>query len=377
MLAHRLERSAADDAGPFSRIIGASPGIAAARNIARRAARGDSNVLLVGETGTGKELFAKAIHLASGRASGPFVAVNCAAIPETLIESELFGHEHGSFTGARPDGKKGMFEVASSGTIFLDEVGDMPLALQAKVLRVLQERTIQRVGGTAEIPVDIKLIAATNRDLERMVAEGLFRMDLFYRLNVINIRIPPLRERLDDLEDLVAAIIARLNGVCGTHVTHVHPDVLQAFRDYDWPGNVRELENVLERALNFVDGDEVDLDHLPPYIAEARRGRSGPGPLSRSGSASGWGPASESGSGGPLPRAPLVRPWGGDRGCGAQPSLRTVLKNEEREAVPRALEACGNNRTEAAKLLGISRSGLYKKLREHGIQPRRPRGRSR
>lgn len=341
-------------------------------------------MLLVGETGTGKELFAKAIHLASGRASGPFVAVNCAAIPETLIESELFGYEHGSFTGARPDGKKGMFEVASSGTIFLDEVGDMPLALQAKVLRVLQERTIQRVGGTAEIPVDIRLIAATNRDLERMVAEGIFRMDLFYRLNVINIRIPPLRERLDDLEDLVSSIIARLNGVCGTHVTRVHPDVLQAFRDYDWPGNVRELENVLEHALNFVDGDEVALDHLPPHIAEARRGRSGPRPRSRSGSASGWGPESESGSGGPLPRAPLVRPCGGDcrpcggdRGCGAQPSLRTVLKNEEREAVLRALEACGNNRMEAAKLLGISRSGLYKKLREHGIRPRRPRRRSR
>lgn len=375
LLVHRLERSTADDAGPFSRIIGASPGIAAARNIARRAARGDSNVLLVGETGTGKELFAKAIHLASGRASGPFVAVNCAAIPETLIESELFGYEHGSFTGARPDGKKGMFEVASSGTIFLDEVGDMPLALQAKVLRVLQERTIQRVGGTAEIPIDIRLIAATNRDLERMVAEGLFRMDLFYRLNVINIRIPPLRERLDDLEDLVSSIIARLNGVCGTHVTRVQPAVLHAFRDYDWPGNVRELENVLERALNFVDGDEVALDHLPPHIAEARRGRSGPRPRSRSESASGRGP--ESGSGGPPPCPPLVAPRGGDRGCGAQPSLRNVLKNEEREAVLRALEACGNNRMEAAKLLGISRSGLYKKLREHGIRPRRPRRRSR
>ncbi|MEW5866314.1 MAG: sigma 54-interacting transcriptional regulator [Bacillota bacterium] len=313
---------------PFAAIIGASAGVAAARDMARRAARGDSNVLLLGETGTGKEVFARAIHEASRRAHSPFVAVNCAAVPETLMESEFFGYDDGAFTGALKKGKSGKFELASGGTIFLDEVGDMPLTLQAKVLRAIQERTIERLGGTREIPVDVRVIAATNRNLKEMVAEKRFREDLYYRLDVITIAIPPLRERREDIPDLVDHFLRRLNGVCHTSVTRIHPSVMHTFLKHAWPGNLRELENVLERALNLTDGNEIQLEHIPAHI---------------------WSAAEAGGA------------FSGDFGNAGNAGLDESLAAHERTLLLAALRATGNNRSRAAKILNISRSGLYKK----------------
>ncbi|MCR4402005.1 MAG: sigma 54-interacting transcriptional regulator [Firmicutes bacterium] len=316
---------------PFSAIIGRSPGVAAARDLARRAARGGSNVLLLGETGVGKEVFARAIHDASGRASGPFVVVNCAAVPETLMESELFGYEEGAFTGALRSGKPGKFEQASGGTIFLDEIGDMPLVLQAKVLRAIQERAVERLGGTKEVPVDARLIAATNKDLRKMVSTGEFREDLYYRLDVVTITIPPLRERKEDLPELVDCFLKKLNRLCHTSVTGVHPAVMDAFLSYHWPGNLRELENVLERALNLTDGDEIRPEHIPVYF---------------------WGAVGAH--------------FDASRGFRGQ-GLGESLAAQEGAIIVAALRASGNNKTKAAKMLNISRSGLYKKLKRHGI----------
>ncbi len=330
-MTHREPR-AKESGDPFASIIGSSPGVVAARNMARRAARGDSNVLLLGETGTGKEVFARAIHEASRRARAPFVAVNCAAVPETLMESEFFGYDDGAFTGALKKGKPGKFELASGGTIFLDEVGDMPLALQAKVLRAIQERTIERLGGTREIQVDVRVIAATNKDLKQMVAEKKFREDLYYRLDVIGIAIPPLRDRAQDIPDLVAHFLQRLNRVCLTSVTAVHPAVMEAFMKYPWPGNLRELENILERALNLADGNEIQLEHMPAHV---------------------WSTAA--------PGAPAAAGFG-DGG------LDESLAVHERTLLLAALRATGNNRSRAARMLNISRSGLYKKLRKYGVE---------
>ena len=208
------EQSENGGTNPFATIIGSSPGISVACNLAKRAARGDSTVLITGETGVGKSLFAKIIHQASPRRKGPFVTVNCAAIPETLIESEFFGYVDGAFTGASKKGKPGKFEIATGGTVFLDEIGDMSLTLQAKVLRVLQERIVERLGGTSEIPVDVRLVASTNKDLTELMKTGEFREDLYYRLNVIAIRIPPLRERCEDIPEFVNCFLIRLNKVC-------------------------------------------------------------------------------------------------------------------------------------------------------------------
>ncbi|MBC7083494.1 MAG: sigma 54-interacting transcriptional regulator [Firmicutes bacterium] len=319
---------------PFAMIIGSSPGITAARNLARRAARGDSNVLLLGETGVGKGVFARAIHEAGHRARGPFVVVNCAAVPESLMESELFGYEEGAFTGALKTGKPGKFEQASGGTIFLDEIGDMPLMLQAKVLRVIQERVIERLGGIREVPVDTRLIAATNKNLREMVATGEFRGDLYYRLDVITITIPPLRERKQDMPELVDCFLKKLNKVCHTSVTGVHPAVMDAFLSYHWPGNLRELENVLERALNLTDGNEIRPEDIPVRFWEVLGSHLGEA--------------------------------GGSKGFNG-PGLDESLVAHERAILVATLRAAGNNRTRAARMLNISRSGLYKKLRKHGI----------
>ncbi|MGE5574145.1 MAG: sigma-54 interaction domain-containing protein [Bacteroidota bacterium] len=319
------------DRDPFAMIIGSSPGITAARNLARRAARGDSNVLLLGETGVGKEVFARAIHEAGSRAHDSFVVVNCAAVPESLMESELFGYEEGAFTGALRTGRPGKFEQASGGTMFLDEIGDMPLMLQAKVLRAIQERTIERLGGAREIPVDARLIAATNKNLREMVATGEFREDLYYRLDVITITIPPLRERKQDMPEIVDCFLKKLNKVCHTSVKGIHPAVMDAFLRYTWPGNLRELENVLERALNLTDGDEIHPEDIPVYFWDT--------PASRLDVSAGF------------------------RG----PGLDDSLAAHERAILMAALRAAGNNRARAARMLNISRSGLYKKLRRYGV----------
>ncbi|HMM21941.1 MAG TPA: sigma-54-dependent Fis family transcriptional regulator [Selenomonadales bacterium] len=312
-------------------IIGTSDKMEWLKTIAAKAAKGTSTVLVLGESGTGKEVFANAVHNAGPRQHAPFIKVNCAAVPENLLESELFGYEEGAFTGARKGGKPGKFELASGGTIFLDEIGDMSMAMQAKLLRVLQEREIERVGGTKTIKIDVRVIAATNRDLETMIEKGQFRQDLFYRLNVMTLSIPPLRERKEDIPLLCAALLRKINNQYPYGAEDVSPEAMQILLEYNWPGNVRELENILERAVNLMDDDvNIQPRHLPPLLKK----------LNKAGS-------SESDA--------------------AMSDLAGVMVSAERQAILRALEAAGGNRTKAAKLLGIHRSGFYQKLQKYQI----------
>ncbi|MGB9783332.1 MAG: sigma-54 interaction domain-containing protein [Moorellaceae bacterium] len=260
-----LKSAASPFRGPAAlpKIIGKNPQLLKAISIARQVALTDSTILLRGESGTGKEMFARAIHENSPRNKGPFIAINCAAIPESLLESELFGYEEGSFTGARRGGKPGKIELAHQGTLFLDEIGDMPPALQAKLLRVLQEKKIERVGGTRPLPIDVRIIAATHRNLEEMIATGQFREDLFYRLSVIPIYIPPLRERPEDIEPLLYYYLKKycilLNKDCKTFTD----EALRLLQAYPWPGNIRELENTVEYMVTVEDQEEIGVESLP------------------------------------------------------------------------------------------------------------------
>ena len=256
----------------FERFIGMSPNVLEALHIAAKAAQVDSTVLLLGESGTGKELVAEGIHYASKRRHGPFIRVNCGAIPSTLLESELFGHEKGAFTGAVKR-KLGKFELANHGTIYLDEIGELDKNLQVKLLRVLQQKEFDRVGGEAPIHVDVRIIAATNRDLEAMVREGTFRDDLYYRLNVIPIILPPLRDRPDDIPLLVEHFIEKISKENKKDVRGITPDAMQMFMHYRWPGNVRELENVIERVITLMDTDLITAAMLPSYIKGDIAGR--------------------------------------------------------------------------------------------------------
>lgn len=236
------------------------------KDTVRRVAKSNSTILITGESGVGKELFARAIHAESLRRKGPFMAINCAAIPDTLLESELFGYDEGAFTGAKKKGKPGKFELANGGSIFLDEIGDMPLHLQAKILRVLEDCLVERVGGTTPIPVDVRLIAATNRNLDEMVVNGEFRKDLYYRLNVIPLHIPPLRERKEDIPILIHFFLNKYGRILNKGQVNIEDEVTEILLQYDWPGNVRELENTLEYCVNMAAGDTIDLSSLPPRI---------------------------------------------------------------------------------------------------------------
>ena len=247
-------------------IVGHAPAIRRVLKLARQVAGSKATVLISGESGTGKEMFSRYLHAMSKRASGPFIAVNCAALPEHLLESELFGHEKGAFTGAIAR-KLGKFELADGGTLLLDEISEMDLALQAKLLRVLQERVFERVGGTEPISVDIRVVAATNRDLSKMVEEGTFREDLYYRLNIIPIELPPLRMRREDLPALITHYIGYYNQKLNKHLEGMEPEALDAMIAYDWPGNVRELKNIVEYLANIVEGTHVTLSDLPDHIA--------------------------------------------------------------------------------------------------------------
>ena len=327
----------------FEEVVSVNPLVSQAVEQARRVAFTTATVLLRGESGTGKELFAHAIHNASPRRNKPFVRVNCAAVSESLLESELFGYVDGAFTGAKRGGRKGLFEEAEGGSLFLDEVGVMPLPLQASLLRVLQEKEIVRVGDSKPTPVDVRVIAATNVPLEQLVAEGKFREDLYYRLNVIPIFIPPLRQRTDDLPFLCDRLIKKLNQEYGRSVESVSPEVMEVFKAYRWPGNVRELENVLGRAMMNMKFQETVIlsEHLPPMTVEGHRfGK----------------PAHREAEPDWLSPAPTTAG-----------SLKEAVYNAERLAILNALKKTGNNKTRAARLLGISVRSLYNKIERHGI----------
>jgi DNA-binding NtrC family response regulator len=289
----------------------------------------DITVFISGESGTGKELVAKAIHYGSLRSDGPFVDVNCAAIPEGLQESELFGHEKGAFTGAVAT-HPGKFEQAQRGTIFLDEVGEMSGSAQARLLRVLQERSLQRVGGTKKIELDVRVISASNRDLEELVGEGGFRQDLYYRLVVFPIHLPPLRERREDVPALVEHFLAKYAADAGKRITTVEPDSLDRLTGHDWPGNVRELENVIHRSLLVASGSELRLEDLP---AELQSGPTAPAPAVSVGV--------------------------------------SKLAELEKNAILAALEQYGGNLSDAARQLGIGRSTLYRKLEQYGLRSKK------
>ena len=313
----------------FDRLVGQSPPMQVLYQTIRRVSDYKSTVLITGESGTGKELVARAIHDQSKRADRPFIAVNCGAIPETLIESELFGHVRGAFTDASRD-KKGMFEEANTGTLFLDEIGELPLALQVKLLRAIQEEEIRRVGDSFPRSVDVRIVAATIRNLRDEMAERRFREDLFYRLNVLPIELPPLRERKEDIPLLVDAFVRQSSERLGKRVVGISPEALQILLDYAWPGNVRELENTLERACVFADGDLVTTEVLPEHMHETTD----------------------------RVRRTL------DRG---ELSIKKTTRLIEEELITRALEQTHGNRTAAARLLEISHRALLYKIKEYGI----------
>jgi two-component system response regulator AtoC len=323
-------RATAPSAQP---IVGAADTLARALQRLERAAKsGTSTVLIHGETGSGKELMARFLHSKSARSGGPFIELNCSAIPENLLESELYGHEKGAFTDAKFF-KKGLFELADGGTLLLDEIGEMAPALQAKLLRVLETRTFRRVGGRADITVDVRVVAATHRDLKKMVADGQFREDLYFRLNVVPVQVPPLRERTADIAVLAEYFVQRFCRELGRPAVTLHPAALATMKAYAWPGNVRELKNVIERVVLLEADDEILPEHLP---AEMTRGGAG---------AAGAAAGAE-----PFP-AGQVRP----------------LAEIEKMAIEHALRECDGNKTRAATLLGMSRQTLRTKLKEYAL----------
>lgn len=333
-------------------IIGASSAMQKVYRLTQQVAKSDASVLLLGETGTGKELIANAIHHISNRQQGPFVKVNCGALSENLLESELFGHVKGSFTGAVSN-RTGRFEAAHSGTIFLDEINSTTLQLQVKLLRVLQEREFERVGDTQTISIDTRVIAASNRDLMDEVNEGRFREDVYWRLNVVPIEIPPLRERREDIPELVTFFLNHYNEAYDRYVVHISQDVFDALQQYHWPGNVRELQNYVERAVVMAAGDEFTMALLPPSVlgSEAK-------PIQ---------PRANQ----PVElkdiHAILVKQGLRDLNP-ADGNLHTKLvEGLERELIHQVLMACGGTQTKAAAMLGINRNTLHKKIKELGL----------
>jgi DNA-binding NtrC family response regulator len=320
----------------FSSIVGATRPMQRVFDLVRRVARSEaSTVLLTGESGTGKDLVAKAIHYQSNRADKPFLNVTCTAIAETLLESELFGHERGAFTDARTQ-KKGLFELAHRGTVFLDEIGDMPASLQSKLLRFLQEKRFRRVGGTVDLEVDVRIIAATNRDLKKLVDEGQFREDLFYRLNVIPITLPSLRERLPDVQLLAGHFVDEFNHEFKKEVRGLTPAALEVLVAYSWPGNVRELRNVIERAMILGTRPEIDVDDLPFELSPGAEARS-------------------SGNG------------GNGKGGFTLPPQGVNIEGVERSLLVQALRRCRGNKTRASRLLGLNRDQVRYRIDKFGL----------
>jgi transcriptional regulator with PAS, ATPase and Fis domain len=311
----------------INHIVGNCEKIMDLKKLAIKAARTNAPVLLMGESGTGKELFAHAIHYASDRKSHPFIRLNCAAIPKDLLEAELFGYEPGAFTGAGLKGKPGKFELAHHGSIFLDEIGDLPLEMQPKLLRVLEEKETERLGGTSPIKCDFRLIAATHERLDDLAERGKFRKDLYYRLNVIPFQIPPLRERKEDIPMIAENLIQVFNKELGMNVVKVSREVMEIFESYDWPGNIRELGNVIERIFYSIDGDTIQVQHLPIFLQGM-----------------------------------------GKRSHAQQPThIKRMREEMEKEALIHAIKISNDNKNKAARLLGIHRTALYKKMKKFNI----------
>ncbi len=321
---HELEKQGWASNDKFNNIVSKNVQFIKLKNEAFKVARSSSTVLLTGESGVGKDMFARAIHSASSRARRPFVKVNCAAIPETLFESELFGYAPGSFTGASKKGKAGYFEQAHEGTIFLDEIGDMPLSVQVKILQVLQDKEFMRVGGTKTQTVDVRVIAATNRDLRQAMFQGNFREDLFYRLNVISFQLLPLRERGEDILLLAKAFIVKYNSILGTKVTGMSREVQETLKRHSWPGNIRELENAIERAANFVWEGEIDIEHLPIEITQNEL-----------------------------------------KDVAKLTSYQAILNDVNKGMIMEALRKSNGNKSAAARMLNISRTAFYEKLAKY------------
>jgi transcriptional regulator with PAS, ATPase and Fis domain len=336
---------------PIPGLIGSSPAMQKVYALTRRVARSNASVLLLGETGTGKELIAKAIHQTSQRASGPFVRVNCGALSESLLESELFGHVRGSFTGAIAN-RTGRFEAAHTGTIFLDEINSTTPKLQVKLLRVLQEREFERVGDTQTVRVDTRVLAASNRELLQAVEAGEFREDLYYRLNVVPIHLPPLRDRPEDIAELVGHFLTYYNEENDRYVTHIDPKALAALQNYHWPGNVRELQNYVERAVVMAEGDELTCELLPETVLRGPKAR----PSGR-------------------PRAAdletltfeLVQQGVASAGPHEDNLHAKVVNRVERELIAQVMASCESVQTKAATKLGINRNTLHKKLKEYQL----------
>ncbi|QNB47945.1 PAS domain S-box protein [Thermanaerosceptrum fracticalcis] len=317
----RLQQQKIDD------IVVKSPSMQRIAELVVRVSRVDSTVLITGESGVGKEIIARKIHLLSNRKNNSLIKINCGAIPENLLESELFGYEAGAFSGARREGKPGMIELASGGTLFLDEIGDLPLNLQVKLLRVLQEREITRVGGIKPIQVDTRIIAATNKDLTAMLKKGTFRQDLFYRLNVVNIEIPPLRERREDLVALIPVILHKINEKYNLR-KKLSPQVMERFLKYHWPGNIREIENTLERLVVLTNEDVIGIDHLPDYLKEEKSHHN------------------------KIITFDSIVP------------LKTAVEEVEYQMLAMALEKYGSTRA-MAKALGVNQSTIVRKMRQY------------
>ena len=319
----------------ISNIIGGSSAILEVKKKIITAAKSNSTVIIKGETGTGKELVAHAIHNLSGRRRNRLVKINSTAFPETLIESELFGYEEGAFTGAKKSGKKGKFETADKGTLFIDEINNMPMSVQPKLLRVLQEHEIERIGGNTDVSVDVRIIAATNENLQDLIYQNRFREDLYYRLNVIEIEVPTLRERLEDIDDLVSEKIKELNIELGTDVERATASALHFLKKYKWPGNVRQLHNVVERAMNFSKGKELTKEDFETAMVDA------------------WGQVYE------IPDNKEEIAFG---------TIEDVRNRAETKLILDTLKMCNNNKTKAAERLNIARPLLYQKIKRLGIR---------
>jgi len=324
-------REAHDATSRFEDLFGASPAMRGVHEMLQRIADSDASVLITGESGTGKEVVARALHRRGRRRDGPFVAINCAALPETLLESELFGHARGAFTDARA-ARSGLFVQASGGTLFLDEITEMPLALQPKLLRALQERVVRPLGGEGEVPFDVRLVSATNRDLETAVEEGRFREDLFFRVNVIHVALPPLRARGGDILLLAQRFVDEYASRSGKQVTGLSPQAAERLLAYSWPGNVRELENCIERAIALAQHDRILPDDLPEKVRAYRRSHV------------------------------LV--------ASDDPAELVPLEEVERRYILRVMEAVGGNKSQAAQVLGLGRKTLYRKLEAYGEHER-------